>query len=135
VGLEFLQRVRKTAVITGALFFAAITTYLGFPAGAAWIAGCAWSLVNFYFIGLFVEALCAKDQRLRMVLIALVKVPVLYALGFLMIKAGYFPLPLLLAGFMWPLIVITLKALGRLILGLDNKNAAAIRAGRPTTGR
>jgi hypothetical protein len=122
VGLEFLQRVRKTSVITGALLFAVITTYFGFSAGAAWCAGCAWSLVNLYFIGLFVRMLVADGRRVRMVLVALVKVPVLYAIGYLLIWTNYLPLELLLAGFMWPLMVITLKALGRLILRLDNRS-------------
>lgn len=124
MGLEFLQRVTKTSVITGALLFAVITTYLGFSAGTAWIAGCAWSLVNLYFISLFVRTLVANGRRVRMILIALVKVPVLYALGYLLIWTGYFPLELLLAGFMWPLMVITLKAMGRLILRLDNRSSA-----------
>jgi hypothetical protein len=121
VGLEFLQRVKKTSLITGVLLFAVITTYLGFPAGAAWLVGCAWSLVNLYFIGLFVRVMVADGRRMRKVLVAFVKVPVLYAIGYLLIRTSYFPLALLLAGFMWPLTVITLKALGRLILRLDSR--------------
>ena len=132
MGLEFLQRVRKTSIITGLVVFAVIATYAGFPAGAAWVAGCAWSLVNLVFIGLFVKTLTAKESRLRMVLIALVKVPVLYALGFLLISTGYFSLPLLLAGFMWPLLVITLKSLGRLVLRLDSREALERRMGFKT---
>jgi hypothetical protein len=129
VGLEFLQRVRRTSIITGLVIFAVITTYFDFPAGAAWSLGCAWSLVNLLFIGLFVKTLTAQNSRMRMVLIALVKVPVLYLIGFLLINTAYFPLPLLLAGFMWPLLVITLKGLGRLLLRLDSREALDRRMG------
>jgi hypothetical protein len=132
VGLEFLKRVRRTSIITGLVLFAVITTYVGFPAGAAWTVGCAWSLVNLFFIGLFVKTLAARNSRVRMVLIALVKVPVLYAVGFFVISVGYFPLPLLLAGFMWPLLVITLKSLGRLVLRLDSREALEKRMGMKT---
>lgn len=106
--------------ITGLALFALITTYFGFSAGAGFVVGCVWSLTNLLFIGLSVEALLARQGKLRMVVIALVKVPVLYAIGFGIIWFGYFPIQALLAGFTWPLVVITLKAAGRLILGLDD---------------
>ena len=108
------------SVITGLILFALIATYFGFRAGTGFAAGCVWSLVNLFFIGLFVDSLLAGQGKLRMVMIALVKVPVLYAAGFTVIRLGYFPIQSLLAGFTWPLVVITLKAVGRLILGLDD---------------
>ena len=106
--------------ITGLVLFAVITVYFGFSAGSGFLVGCVWSLTNLFFIGMFVDSLLARQGKLRMVMIALVKVPVLYAIGFGIIWFRYFPIQSLLAGFTWPLVVITLKSLGRLILRLDD---------------
>ena len=127
MGLEFLQRVRRTAVITGLILFPVITLYLGLAAGAAWVLGVAWSLVNIYFIGLLVRFtyVDGKKQRMRAVLILLVKVPVLYLIGFLLLRSSLPELGLL-AGFMWPLAVIALKSAARLVLGLDDQNNTAV---------
>lgn len=127
MGLEFLHRVRRTAVITGLILFPVITLYLGLAAGVAWVLGVAWSLVNIYFIGLLVRFtyVDGKKRRLRAVLILLVKVPVLYFVGFLLLRSSL-PDIALLAGFMWPLSVIALKSAARLILKLDDHNYTAL---------
>jgi hypothetical protein len=119
MGLEFLRRVHRSSILSALLLFAVITTYAGFPAGLATVVGCGWSLVNLLLIGYFVKTLMDRSSKVRMVLIALVKVPVLYGFGFLLLKVNYLPAEFLLVGFMWPLVVITLKAMGRLILKLD----------------
>ncbi|MEE9269523.1 MAG: hypothetical protein V3V49_04610 [Candidatus Krumholzibacteria bacterium] len=129
MGLEFLQRVRRTAVITGLILFPFITLYLGLAAGVAWVLGVAWSLVNIYFIGLLVRFtyVDGKKQRLRPALGLLVKVPVLYFVGFLLLRSSLPDLGLL-AGFTWPLSVIALKSAARLILKLDDPNHTALNA-------
>lgn len=122
MGLEFLTRVRNTSIVTALVLSIVVTTYWGFVVGTAFVLGVAWSLVNLYFIGLLVRALTSRDdkRRLRLTLLFLIKVPVLYGLGFLLLASGRIPVTVLLAGFMWPLIVITLKVVGRMVLGLDN---------------
>jgi len=47
------------------------------------------------------------------------KVPVLYAVGFVLLSSGWFPVASLLAGFNWPFVVIVLKVLGRVLLRMD----------------
>ena len=134
MGLEFLQRVRRTAVITGLILFPVITLYLGLAAGVAWVLGVAWSLVNIFFIGLLVRFtyVDGKKQRLRAALILLVKVPVLYFVGFLLLR-GSLPDFGLLAGSMWPLSVIALKFAARLVLKLDDQNHTALNPGPSLT--
>jgi hypothetical protein len=138
VGFEFLKRVRKTTVLTSLFLFIPVAAYLGVAAGVSWLAGCAWTLVNLVAIGWLVETLCARGEarRMRLVLIALVKVPVLYAVGFLLLRSNYLPLFPMLAGFLWPLLVIMLKILGRALLRMDDprrlfarKNSGTIEEG------
>ena len=121
MGADFLKRVRSTSLLSALVLFPGIATYLGLGAGFAWLVGCAWSLVNLIIIRLLIDALYREPQKhqLRVTLIFFLKVPALYAAGFLMLKVAFFPIEFLLAGFVWPLVVMTLKVLGRMILRAD----------------
>ncbi len=127
MGLEFLLRVRKTSLITGLVLFPVISTYIDIGSAAAWGLGIIWSLVNIYFIGLLVKVTCsgADKQRLRAALIFLVKVPVIYLTGFLLLTSGRLPVIGLLAGFMWPLVVIVLKSSALVIVRITDKRKAS----------
>ena len=121
MGREFLGRVRNTSIITGLLIAWIIGAQWELAAGAGWLIGCAWTIVNLHFIGVIVRiALSGKpNSRLHATLATIVKVPVLYGIGFLLLSSGWFPVVALLAGFMWPLIVSTLKILARTIMRMD----------------
>ena len=60
----------------------------------------------------------STDRKGRVVLIMFVKIPVLYGVGFLLLKSGL-AIPALLAGFIWPLSIIVMKAMGRMVLKMD----------------
>jgi hypothetical protein len=129
MGLEFLNRVRRTSLITAFVLYPVISIHWGLASGGAWLLGCGWSLVNIYVISLLVGTMCAdpKNHGIRLIAIILIKIPALYTVGYILLKSGYFPVPVLFAGFMWPLSVIVLKALGRLALRLDDR--AEVSAG------
>jgi hypothetical protein len=46
VDADLLSRVKKTSLVLGVVVGIPLTTYFGLMAGAAWVAGIAWSLVN-----------------------------------------------------------------------------------------
>ena len=119
--LEFLRRMRKTSLISGLVLFPVVSTYFGWAHGASWLIGCVWSVLNIHFTGILVEAVVTypKRSRTRIALISLAKFPALYAVGFLFLQSSVFSVPSLLAGFFWPLTVLLLKAIGRVVLGLD----------------
>ena len=131
VRADFLARVRRTAIVVGLLLFPFIAAYAGWREGAAWVLGGGWSLVNLYVIGLLVEVVLrgAGTKPGRFVLVAFVKVPVLYTIGFVLMKIQL-PLTWLLAGFLWPLAVIVLKTAGRLVLRLDSRGAGLADSAR-----
>ena len=62
-----------------------------------------------------------KRRSKHLTVIFMVKLPVLYGLGFLLLYIGWLPVTSLLAGFIWPLVIITLKMVGRMLLGLDKR--------------
>lgn len=119
--LEFLARVRKSTIITGAVLALPAATYWGLGEGMAWVAGVAWSLVNLHFITAVVRSVITADDRVkrRIIGLVLVKFPVLYGAGFLLLWPGWLPAGGLVAGFSWPLAVLFLKAAGRVWLKLD----------------
>jgi hypothetical protein len=131
VGLEFLERVRKTSIATGCLIALAVWLRWGPAHAAAFVAGFAWSLVNIHVIRLLVGLALdhAKSRKLRIAAVLALKVPVLYGAGYLLLAAVELPIAGVLGGFTWPLIVIVLKALGRIVLGLDRGDRSLRTAG------
>jgi hypothetical protein len=129
MGLEFLTRVRKTSVVSGALVTLIMLVYTGPATAGAFGLGCAWTLVNLRILTLLVRLILkdGKRQNTRIAIVTLIKIPVLYAAGYLLLKSGVLPVMALLSGFVWPLFVVFLKAGGRLVLGLDNTERGLVR--------
>lgn len=122
MGLEFLTRVRKTSIVSGAVVALIMLVYTDPAAAAAFALGCAWSLVNLRILTLLVRLVLddPEHHKIRIATVTLIKVPALYAVGYLFLISGVLPVMALLSGFIWPLFVVFLKAAGRLLLGLDN---------------
>jgi len=127
VGFEFLERARKTSILTCMVLLPVIAHYVSLWSAGAFATGCVWSLVNLHVMRLLIGAVVEDPGRhkKRVAVIALIKVPVLYALGFVALRIGVLPVVALLAGFLWPLFVVTLKAMGRMLLRLDNRRSLA----------
>jgi hypothetical protein len=122
--LAFLARVRRMSIVVGAILAVPIATYWGLKTGGAWVAGLAWSLVNLFFIGEVIKSVITPDDRnLPRILVALlVKFPVLYGVGFLLLWVEWLPVLGLVAGFTWPFVVLVLKAVGRAYTGMDERS-------------
>lgn len=131
--LDLLARVRRSASIFGAVMAIPFATYFGIDAGVAWIAGIAWSLVNLYFITSLAKKVITLGDRdvWKIVLELVVKFPVLYAVGFVLLAVVRLPVIWLVAGFTWPFFVLTMKGAGRAWLGLDERKGPT---GRDTAG-
>ena len=122
MGLEFLDRVRKTAIVSGLIVALIVLVYLGWPFAGAFALGCAWSLINIHVIRVLVRLVLfdPKEHQFQIAAVMIFKIPLLYGIGFLLLWCGWFPAVGLLAGFGWPLLIAFLKAGGRLLLGLDD---------------
>lgn len=125
--LDLLKRVRNTSIVVGAPLAIVIATYWGLSVGGGWIAGAAWSLVNLYFIGSLVQKVITTGDRNVPAIVAtvLVKFPVLYGTGFLLLWNGHLSAVGLVAGFTWPFFVLMMKGLGRHYLKLDETRRRA----------
>jgi hypothetical protein len=127
VDADLLHRVRKTSIIVGLVLAAPVATYFGLMAGAGWIAGIAWSLVNLGMIGAIIRRVLADGPRNKSAIAVVlgIKFPLLYAVGLGCLAVLHLPAAWLVAGFTWPLFVAVMKAAGRLYLGLDESTARA----------
>jgi len=121
--LAFLRRVRKTSIIFGAVAAVVVSTYWGLNMGAAWAAGIAWSLVNLHFIGSVIQNVVTPEPRKPMRILAamVIKFPILYGAGFVLLWWDKLPAAGLAAGFSWPFFVLVMKALGRVYLRMDDR--------------
>lgn len=114
MGLEFLQRIRRTslmATVAGALFAA---VYIGYSTGIAFAAGALWSLANLRLLEEIVTCLTGGANARRKAAMAGVANVALMALGgYLLLRL---PVLALAAGFTLPFAVIFLKAASRTLL-------------------
>ncbi len=129
MGFEFLRRVRKTSIILSMVLFPVFSIYFGISFGVGWIIGVVWSVINIQVITNLVKRIFITSKRnyLRIALVFLIKFPVLYFLGYLILASARFPAAALLAGFVWPFFVMTMKALGRAFLGLDEPKGLCLK--------
>ena len=132
MGVEFINRVIKTSLVLAILGFLFVTVYYDFKFGAGILAGAVWGCLNLLFLTHLITEVFSPGKEVKkgkVIIIALVKFPLLYAAGYLLLRINYFPAISLLSGFTLIFLVMFLKALGRWILSLDsNKKTKATSA-------
>ncbi len=130
MGPEFIGRVVRTSAWVAPLGALYVAVYYDLGFAAAILVGAAWACANLYLIKLLVQATLRPGRRTwNAILLGSLKLPVLYVLGYLALRAEAFPVLGLLAGFWIPKGVIVLKALGLML----NRRLNA-RKGRVSSG-
>jgi hypothetical protein len=122
MGIEFIHRVIKTSLVLAVLGFLFVTVYYNFRFGGGILAGAIWGCLNLLFLTNLITQVFSPGKEVRkgkIVLIAVVKFPLLYAAGYLLLWVKYFPAESLLVGFTLLFLVMFLKAMGRWFLSLD----------------
>ncbi len=122
MGVEFIHRVIKTSLVVAVLCFLFVTVYYNFRFGAGILAGTIWGSLNLWFLTQLIVEIFSPGKEVRkgkVILIAVVKFPLLYAAGFVLLKINYFPPLSLVSGFTLIFLVMFLKAMGRWVLSLD----------------
>jgi biotin transporter BioY len=118
MGLEFINRIIRTSLIISALAFLFVAVYRNFSFGLGLFLGTAWGCLNLFFITqTIVEAFSLKKpDKKKLILILLVKFPLLYSAGYILLRLKYFPVESLLIGFTLIFFITFLKALGQVVL-------------------
>jgi hypothetical protein len=115
----FLRSVHLASALLGLLLGLFIAFYHDGSWGLGFVLASSWSTANVWALGRLIQlALRPSGRNGRLIaLAALLKIPVLYGLLFLLVTRGGFAAGALLTGFSVPFVVILLKAGGRLLAG------------------
>lgn len=117
MGLEFISRVIKTSLVISAFILIFGSVYYDWNYSLGISIGLVFNCVNVWFIMGLVKRTITLEKRkmIPIVGISLIKVPALYFIGYVILKADFVPVTSLLVGFTLLFGVIVLKAVGRLI--------------------
>ena len=120
-----MQRTINASLLVTALTFLFATYYFDWLISFGVALGSLWCTANVYLIGIIIERVMTPGDHKwgPVALAALIKFPLLYLLGYLIISREWYPVAAPLTGFLIPFGVFVLKALGRLILGIDGPDA------------
>lgn len=123
--LGFLKRIGRTTAVVGAVAFLFLAVYYDVTFALGVLVGCLWGVANFAALAAVLIATIRPGgaDRRRALLLSLVKFPVLYGIGYLILRTEWFTPVSLVIGFSLLFLVTLLKALGRLYLKLDESRA------------
>ena len=123
MNLDFINRIVKTSLILAFIVFPFLAVYVRLSFGAAYILGCAWGCLNLLAIKfLITQIITPKEKNIVFIaLFILLKFPIIYGLGYLLVIWSYPPIYGLVWGFSSILIVTLLKVISRSILQLNTK--------------
>jgi F-type H+-transporting ATPase subunit a len=117
MGLEFLDRIRRTSLIASAIAALFAAVYASYATGIAVAAGALWSLANLKLLEVIVTSLTGPTPSPRRGILGVTGNLLLLAVGGLLLwKLPAAPLAI---GFTIPFAVILLKALSQALLGSD----------------
>lgn len=122
MSLEFLTRIWKSTLVVGAIVFAFTAVYFDMKFAWGLLVGCLWGVANFIALTAVLTAFVKPGEvnRNRALSLAAIKFPVIYGLGYVILKSGWFEPTSLLVGFSLLFMVTLLKALGRSYLKMDD---------------
>jgi hypothetical protein len=125
MNLEFVDRVIKTSLILIAIVFPFAALYLKLSFAFSLFLGCLWGCANLFLIRVLVTKSLGVRIKSKFWIIAIVfvKFPLLYFMGYLLLKWKYLSPYGLLFGFTAIFIVTVLKVVSRSILKADSKPA------------
>jgi len=135
MGPEFIHRVIKTSLVVAVLGFLFVTVYYNFRFGAGILVGTIWGGLNLYFLTNLITEVFSPGKEVRkgkIILIVLVKFPLLYLVGYVLLIIKYFPAVSLISGFTLLFVVMFLKALGRWVLSLEGSKKSEITSANET---
>lgn len=129
---DIIKRSIKVSIIVTAIITPFLPIYLSSTFTYGFIAGAAWNILNVFLLFQLVTNLITPDASNKGfgVIAGVIKFPILYGLGYAVIKYTNVSLYGILAGFSLILAIFALKALGIFytdVIGLNSR-----RYGRST---
>jgi len=120
--LDFIQRTLRTSGVVLLICLVFGFYYFGKWPALGFFSGGVWGMVNLILITSLVKLTIRPEGAdvTAALITGLVKFPLLYLAGYFLLKVKQFEPLHLLYGFSLILVIIVLKAMGRVMLGLDS---------------
>ena len=120
--IGFIERTLRTSGLLSLVILIFGSFYYGFMPSLSVFTGLIWGIVNLYFLSLLIRSTIRPDNvdKVGALVILFIKIPLLYLTGYFMVTSTLFDPILLLIGFSVLLLVMVLKAIGRIIMNLDH---------------
>lgn len=117
MGLEFIGRTIKTSIILSALVFIFGAFYFDASYSLGISIGLLFNVANVWIImGLVKRVVTAEDRKpLPIIIFSLVKFPVLYTIGYFVLRSEIAPVSSFMIGFVLLFAVIFMKVAGNLL--------------------
>jgi hypothetical protein len=118
----FVSRSIKTALIAGAIVFVFVVQKVPLPVVWGGVLGILASVSNLYLLSLIAKTLLippahfSNDQKRMAIFYATLKFPIFYGLLVFILYKTDISLYALMAGFTFPLLVMTLKSVGKVCI-------------------
>lgn len=131
MGLEFIDRIIRTSLVVGAIIVALGSFYFDWNYSLGIFIGLLFSCANFWLtMGVVRHSITVEDSKRKAIIIfTMVKFPVLYTIGYLILRTDIVPVSSLLVGFTLLFGIILLKVLGQLLMNSDIMRLAESKEG------
>jgi len=118
--IEFIYRTIKISAVLAAVGFLVVSQAFGLSVGWGFLVGAVWNCLNLWALAVLVRnAFTKPPKKKRILALFLLKFPVLYGGGILLVLYGGVDIIGVLVGFSLPLMVMVLKGGGRALQQRD----------------
>ena len=126
MGVDFVGRSLKTSAIVLLVFFPFLLYYFGVYPAVAVLTGGSWSIINVILISLLIRMVIRPGgvERVWPVVFVLLAMVGLFVAGYFLLTVEVLEAWQLLIGFTSLFAIMFLKALGRVVLKLDDHTPA-----------
>lgn len=123
MGLKLIDRIIKSTLIAAAVLFPFLALYFDMSFGLSVLFGAIWGALNLLAIKIIITSLVTRQSKRPTlgIIVLIIKLPILYGIGYLLVTWDYLSITGLLWGFSGIFITALLNALSRSILRLDSK--------------
>ena len=120
----FLSRTGLASLLTGAVAGLVIALRWDWSAASGFMVALLWSIANFTVLSGIIKAATHPEGIRTGRFAALVAVKLtLYAAGLLILLNRWFPVPVFIAGFSWPMVVGILRGISPLIIRTGKRSS------------
>ncbi|MDP6113700.1 MAG: ATP synthase subunit I [Planctomycetota bacterium] len=113
---DFISKVLNISLVFAGLGFLFVSSAFGFDIGLGYLFGAVWSALNLWGMAKLIRTVFSDHENKKTIALAfMLKFPVLYGAGFLLLYYGKVHVIGAFVGFSIPLVIAVLKSGGKVL--------------------